>query len=115
MDALEEELAKCISDITCTIEKISTLDAIMEKVVEISRYKRNSTDTEDMEEYYIEQINRWMSFSEEKAQEAAQKEEQSKEKEKKYLLSLKRIKELEKANTDIQSKYEYYKEQLYPN
>lgn len=111
IEPLEVELNKCLADLTGAIGRLGTLDTVMDKIVEISRYKRSCTATEDMEEYYIEQINRWMAFGDAKLQEVALKDALCREKDRKYLNSLKRIKELEKSNTDIQSKYEYYKGQ----
>jgi len=112
MERLEDEIAEYLAELDSKRERLGVLSEIIDRIMEISSFRVKSTELDDIEEYYIEQINRWMVFSEEKIKEAEIKEDISREREKRYLMSLKKIKELEKENEDAKTKCAYYKAQI---
>lgn len=106
---LEKVLERCIKSVEEKTARIETLAEIMEHMMKINRIASNSVYSADMEEYYIEQINRWMERCEKEQKDAQEKERRSLEREKQYLMSLKKIRKLEKISTDTKAKYEYLK------
>ncbi|OAG29198.1 hypothetical protein NEDG_01271 [Nematocida displodere] len=109
MEELERQLNEYLRVLDEKIERLSVLDSIMCRVVEISQFTIKASELTNLEEYYLEQLRKWMCSTERNLKELETKEVYNKEREKKYLSSLKRIKELEKENENVKNKYEYLK------
>ncbi|KAI5184590.1 hypothetical protein NEHOM01_0265 [Nematocida homosporus] len=114
MDQLETMLIEALDSLDEKIERIGTVSLIMDHIIEIGKLSERSVNIYELEEYYIEQINRWMEKYEIRVKEAEEKEVRALEREKQYLSSLKKIRELEKTSGDTQTKYEYLKRVCQP-
>lgn len=107
--ALETELKTQTLALDEVIERIKTVTEIMEAVTELSNKESEKKTREDIEEYYIAQVNRWILFAEEKKKELEKKEGSLAEIQRKYLGTLKKVKELEDQLLNLSEKYEYLK------
>lgn len=109
MDRVERDIAECMEEIDGKTERLQVLEQIVDRITEISKYRSKALEMHDMEEYYIEEINRWMGITETKTSEMNKREEAAREQDRKYLALLKKTRELELQKDNAQKKYEYYK------
>ncbi|KAI5192466.1 hypothetical protein NEMIN01_2030 [Nematocida minor] len=109
MESLECELKIGIDLLDDKIKRVEVISQIIESVSELARSSKTHSQVQDLEEYYMSQINRWMAFGEKKTRQMEEQEVILLETQRKYLGSLKRIKELEDEMENVKEKYLHYK------
>ncbi|KAI5180707.1 hypothetical protein NEOKW01_0991 [Nematocida sp. AWRm80] len=60
----EEALNECISRIDRSIERITIVEKILDQLLSIHTLNPYQKTLDKQEEYFIEEINRWIKFSE---------------------------------------------------
>ncbi|KAH9385671.1 uncharacterized protein NEMAJ01_0567 [Nematocida major] len=94
MKEVESELQSGIDAIHGIVKRMETITQIVETVSEIHATMQAGQSTES-EEYYIEEMNRWIAHSGKISQELQRKDALLVETQKKYLVALKRVRALE--------------------
>ncbi|EIJ89092.1 hypothetical protein NEPAR06_1494 [Nematocida parisii] len=111
MDSLEHDLRTSIAALDEVVQRISTVNQIVENIKEFQRINAPER-TETIEEYYLSEINKWILATDKKNAELEKKEKHLLSTQTKYLAALKKLKDLENKIQNTTEKYNYCKSQI---
>ncbi|EHY66016.1 hypothetical protein NERG_00712 [Nematocida ausubeli] len=107
----ENALRTGLDALDAVTERISIVNQIVDSMRELHQIDQPQKNQEISEEYYLFELNKWITISAHQSTELEMKNELLLVTQKKYLESLKKLKFLQTEVEAVNEKYKYYKEQ----